>query len=230
MALLSNQYVTMFAEVVFILGYLLAFFIDHIPWSLRVTGNLVGQFPLSTLRSTQILMVNRFGAAFCFTAAGFLVDAGIGVNRFFLLFSIAWGLLGALTLIYILHWPKVFTLLSVHLLGVAATKNQVAKIEFSFGYVWINYPVVFNLLGAAIPILSAAAVPEIRGLLLQLGFVFNSIASLLLVFVLEPIFMSHISANNQEEADFYHQRFIISKTLLLFVASFIGFVFYYWSI
>ena len=222
MNLLSNQYLIIFAEVVFILGYMVAFFIDHMPWSLRVAGNMLGKFPLSTLRSTQILMVNRFGAAFCFTSAGFLVDAGIRMHDFLLLFAIAWGLLGLASLIYILQWPKVFELLSFHFLGVVSSKHKVSKVKFSFGYAMVNYPFIFNLLGASIPILSASAFPEFRGLLLQLGFLFNSIASVLLVFVLEPIFMSLISNDQQEEADFYHQKFIISKTLLLFVSSISG--------
>lgn len=226
MNFLTNQYLILFAEIVFILGYLVAFFIDHIPWSLRVAGKFLDKFPLSTLRSTQILMINRFGAAFCFTAAGFLVDAGTNINDFFLYFAIAWGLLGFACLIYILQWPKVFKILSVYFLGVSSRDHHVIKIKFSLEYVMVNYPFIFNTLGASIPILSASVFPEYRGLLLQLGFIFNSIASLLLVFVLEPAFMEHISNDQPKDADYYHQKFIISKTLLLFVCSIIGFLCY----
>ena len=227
MSVLSNSFIIFFAQVVFIAGFMIAFFVDHVPWSLRVAGKLIDKFPLSTLRSTQILMINRFGAAFCFTSAGFLVDIGTGLTSFLLFFAIAWGLLGMASLLYILQWEKVCKLLSVYLMGDETYKFSVKKVNFSLSYILLNYPFIFNMLGASLPIFSASVFPEYRGLLLQLGFVFNSVASILLVFVLEPKFMDHISKNQQDEADYYHQKFIISKTLLLFVFSVAGFILYF---
>ena len=37
------------ASLIFILGYLIAFFIDHLPLSLRSAGKILDVFPLSTL-------------------------------------------------------------------------------------------------------------------------------------------------------------------------------------
>lgn len=226
MDFLNNQNLIFFATLIFIFGYLVAFFIDHIPWSLRVVGKKLNKFPLSTLRCTQILMMNRFGAAFCFTSAGFLVDVGTTINEFFLYFAIAWGLLGIASLVYIIKWKIVFKFLANNMLGDTILDPDVSNVKFSLKYVMLNYPFIFNTLGASIPILSASVFPEYRGLLLQLGFVFNSIASLLLVFILEPIFMNHIGNDEQEEADFYHQKFIISKTILLFIFCGLGLLCY----
>jgi hypothetical protein len=131
------------------------------------------------------------------------------------------------SLLYILQWEKVCKLLSVYLMGDETYKFSVKKVNFSLSYILLNYPFIFNMLGASLPIFSASVFPEYRGLLLQLGFVFNSVASILLVFVLEPKFMDHISKNQQDEADYYHQKFIISKTLLLFVFSVAGFILYF---
>tara|TARA_B100000900_G_C20578494_1_gene716386 strand:+ start:1353 stop:2042 length:690 start_codon:yes stop_codon:yes gene_type:complete len=226
MNFLTNPYLILFAQVVFIIGYVVAFFIDHFPWSLRVVGKKLNKFPLSTLRSTQILMVNRFGAAFCFTSAGFLVDAGTTINEFYLYFAITWGLLGTASFVYITNWKIVFKFLANNMLRVTIVNPDVKNLKFSLKYTLLNYPFIFNTLGASIPILSASFFPEYRGLLLQLGFVFNSISSILLVFVLEPIFMNHIGNDELEEADFYHQKFIISKTILLFMFSGLGFFCY----
>ncbi|MFL2693697.1 MAG: hypothetical protein ACJ0G1_08320 [Gammaproteobacteria bacterium] len=48
-----------------------------------------------------------------------------------------------------------------------------------------------------------------------MGFLFNSIATLLLVFVVEPKFVGHIANDEGEIADQYHQRLIFSKAMIL---------------
>lgn len=211
-----------FAEFMFIFGFVVAFFIDHLPWSFRVAGIALEKFPLSTLRSTQILMVNRFGAAFCFTAAGFLVDAGLSVEGFIYYFSLAFGILGVITLLYYLCWQTVYTLVARIFLGTQAHRAEVTRVPFSIRHIVINYPFIFNILGVSAPIISAAAMPDYRGFLLQLGFIFNSIASVLVVFVLEPVFVKHISNNDVGAADAFHQKFILSKAMLLIIFSFFG--------
>lgn len=213
---------TIIAQVMFVLGFVVAFFIDHLPWSLRVAGCALGEFPKSTLRSTQILMVNRFGAAFCFTSAGFLVDAGFGTRIFVGYLSLAFGVLGFLTLLYLLFWPTMYTLIGRVFLGIPTTTCSVKRIPFSIRHLFVNYPLIFNMLGVAVPIISAAAVPDYRGSLLQLGFIFNSVSSILLVFFLEPVFVGFISENDTEAADTFHQRFLMSKALLLLFFSFAG--------
>lgn len=209
---------------IFILGYLIAFFIDHLPLSLRSVGKLLDLFPLSTLRATQIMMANRFGAVLFFISSGFLVDIGGSTKYFLLLFSVSWLLLGSISFIYILKWRNVFTLISKYMFGVAKPEVNIKTINFSINFTFTNYPFIFNTLGVSIPIISASIFPEFRASLLQIGFAFNSIASLLLIFVIEPKFVSHISNDQTQKADDFHQELIYSKSILLLISSLIGFI------
>ena len=173
------------------------------------------RFPLSTLRSTQVMVVNRFGAAFFFTSAGFLVDIGLSVGDFLMIFSLTWILLGTSVLLYILNWNMVYKAIAGYFLNINEISSDVKLIKFTFRNILINYPFIFNIFGILIPIVSAAAFPQYRGMLLQIGFIFNSVASLLLVFIIEPRFMAHVANGEAELADQYHQELITSKALLL---------------
>ena len=208
------------ASLIFILGYLIAFFIDHLPLSLRSAGKILDVFPLSTLRATQIMMANRLGAVLFFTSSGFLVDIGSTMEDFLLLFSLSWLFLGLLSLIYILLWKSFFVFISKYLLAINEPIAQVKSLNFSLKYTFTNYPFIFNTLGVSIPIISASLFPEFRASLLQIGFAFNSIASLLLIFVIEPKFVSHISNDEPQKADKFHQELIYSKSIILFLSGF----------
>ena len=118
------------ASLIFILGYLIAFFIDHLPLSLRSAGRILDVFPLSTLRATQIMMANRLGAVLFFTSSGFLVDIGSTMEDFLLLFSLSWLFLGLLSLIYILLWKSFFVFISKYLLGINEPIAQVKSLNF----------------------------------------------------------------------------------------------------
>jgi hypothetical protein len=214
-------------QVVFVGGFVFAFFIDHIPLSLRVVGFKLDAFPLSTLRSSQIMILNRFGAAFFFTSAGFLVDIGISPERFLALFSLAWALVGFLSLLYIRCWRTIYKFTAFYAFGNKNAVPDTRVIKFTFRDVLINYPFLFNLIGISIPVIAASYFPDFRGTLLQIGFLFNSIATLLVVFVVEPKFIGHISNDEAGLADEYHQRLLTSKALLLLSMSCIAWLVIY---
>ena len=206
-------------QLLFVGGFVFAFFIDHIPLSLRIIGSKVDAFPLGTLRSTQIMILNRLGAAIFFTSAGFLVDIGTSPQRFLALFSLAWATVGLLTLVYIRSWATVYKLTAFYVFGSENAVSDARVIKFTFRDVLVNYPFLFNLFGISIPVISASFFPDFRGTLLQIGFLFNSIATLLIVFVVEPKFIGYISNDETGLADDYHQRLITSKALLLLSMS-----------
>ena len=219
--------IAFWVQLLFVGGFIFAFFIDHIPLSLRIIGAKVGAFPLGTLRSTQIMVLNRFGAAFFFTSAGFLVDIGFSPERFLALFSLAWALVGFLSLLYIRSWTTVYKLMAFYVFGSEHAVSETRVIKFTFRYVLINYPFLFNLIGITIPVISASFFPDFRGTLLQIGFLFNCIATLLVVFVVEPKFIGHILNDEAGLADDYHQRLITSKALLLLSMSCIAWLVIY---
>tara|TARA_B100001248_G_C27359384_1_gene445547 strand:+ start:773 stop:1444 length:672 start_codon:yes stop_codon:yes gene_type:complete len=211
-------------QLIFIFGFVITFFLDNnITLSLRVIGKKLDAFPEGTLRSTQILLLNRVGAAFFFTSAGFLVDVGLGPREFLILFSISWFLLSILSFLYVKKWVVVSNFLAVYLFKERkAFKKRV--ISFSFSYLPINFPFFFFLVGVSVPVILAAFFPDFRGTLLQLGFLFNGLASMLLVFVIEPKFINHISNNDHDLADELHQKLIFSKALILMMMSFINII------
>jgi hypothetical protein len=214
-----------FVQILFVGGFVFAFLIDHIPLTLRVVGLRLDAFAESTLRSTQVMILNRLGAAIFFTSAGFLVDVGTSPQRFLALFSLASALAGFLCLMYIRNWGATSKLVAFYVFG---SKNDVYNpkvINFTFRDVLLNYPLLFSLLGIGIPVISASAFPDFRGTLLQIGFVFNSISTLLVVFVIEPKFIKHISNDEYGPADDYHQRLVTSKSLLLLSISCIAWLF-----
>ena len=202
------------AATIFFLGFIFSFFVDNFPLSLRVLGHRLDKFPISTLRSTQVMVLNRFGTAFFFASAGFLVDIGFGPGGFLILFSMTMIISGLLTLLYIRKWK----LISMSFLKYVFSSKEILKTRvasFSIKRILINYPCLFNLIGLSAPIILASLFPDYRGTLLQLGFLFNSISTLLVVFVIEPKFINHISSNDYELADLYHQELIISKGSIL---------------
>lgn len=207
----SFQYL---GQIIFIFGFIFAFFIDHLPLSFRIVGYKTDAFPVSTLRSTQVMIFNRFGAALFFTSAGFLVDLGVSPKEFSSLFSLSWILLGLLTLLYIKSWKTISAFLAVKF---SPNKDDfsVNLVGFTIRDFLTNFPFFFNLLGISAPVILAAFFPDFRGTFLQMGFLFNSIATLLLVFVVEPKFVGHIANDEGEIADQYHQRLIFSKAMIL---------------
>jgi hypothetical protein len=202
------------AQFIFIIGFVFAFFIDNFPLSFRVLGHKFNAFPISTLRSTQVMILNRFGTAFFFASAGFLVDSGFTSTKFLFLFAFTMLTSGFLTLLYIRSWKSISNSFAFYIFK-KTNYPEVEVIEFSMKDIFINYPCFFNLLGLSFPIISAAFYPDYRGTLLQLGFLLNSISSMLVVFVIEPRFIKHISDDNQYLADFYHQKLLTSKALIL---------------
>lgn len=211
------------AEIIFIAGFVFAFFIDHLPLSFRVMGYKLNDFPLSTLKSSQIMILNRFGAALFFTSAGFLVDIGTSPKAFLLLFSLSWGFLGLLTLIYIRKWQAVSEFLALKLFNKENAFSTTFVINFSIKDFLTNFPFFFNLIGISAPVILAAFFPDFRATLLQIGFLFNSIATLLLVLIVEPRFIGHISRGEGNVADKYHQKLISSKAMILIAMSIISF-------
>ena len=173
------------------------------------------------------MVLNRFGAAFFFTSAGFLVDIGVSSERFLVLFSLAWAMVGFLSLLYIRSWRTVYKLAAFYVFGSENGGSDTSVIKFTFRDVLINFPFIFNLIGISIPVMAASYFPDLRGGLLQIGFVFNSIATLLVVFVVEPKFVGHISNDEAGLADQYHQRLITSKALLLLSMSCIAWLVIY---
>lgn len=208
-----------FAQILFVCGFVFAYLIDHITLSLRVVGLRLDAFAKSTLRSTQIMILNRLGAAIFFTSAGFLVDIGTSTQQFLALFSLASALAGFLCLIYIRSWGATSKLVAFYVFGAKNNVFNAKVVNFTFRDILLNYPVLFSLLGIGIPVISASVFPEFRGTLLQIGFLFNTISTLLVVFVIEPKFIKHISSDEYGLADDYHQRLIISKSLLLLSMS-----------
>lgn len=212
-------------QVLFVAGFTFAYFIEHIPLSLRITGLNVGDFPLGTLRSSQIMILNRLGASIFFTSAGLLVDLGVSSAKFLALFSITWALLGFLSLMYIQNWRTTSKLIIYYIFDNKKTESDSSVIKFKLKDVLMNYPFLLHLLGASVPVILASFFPDFRGSLLQIGFIFNSIATILVVFVIEPKFIGYISNDENGLADIYHQRLIFSKALILFSMSCISWLF-----
>ena len=208
-------------QIIFVIGFIFAFFIDHLSLSFRIVGYKTDTFPISTLRSTQVMIFNRFGAALFFASSGFLVDLGVSPKDFLLLFSLAWFLLGILTLLYIKSWKTVSAFLADKF---SSGKNDISinVIDFRIKDLLTNFPFLFNLLGISAPVMLASFFPDYRASMLQLGFLFNSIATLLLVFVLEPKFIAHLADDESEAADQYHQQLIFSKAMILLLLSIIS--------
>lgn len=203
------------AEIFFVVGFIFAFFVDHLPLSFRVLGFKLELFPISTLRSTQIMILNRFGAAFFFTTSGFLVDTGASVDDILFLFSVAWLTLGVVSFFYIRSWTSVARFLSKIVFGVNESDVKTSIVSVTWRDALVNYPFFFNLAGISLPVLAASVFPHYRATLMQAGFVFNSVATLLLVFVIEPRFVSYISDKKGEQADHFHQKLIFSKAIIL---------------
>lgn len=209
-------------QIIFIVGFIFAFFIDHLPLSFRIVGYKVDAFPVSTLKSSQVMIFNRFGAALFFASAGFLVDIGVPPKEFLSLFSLSWGVLGLLVLLYIKSWKAVSGFLAMQF---SPSKNDFSTnlVGFKIRDLLTNFPFFFNLLGISAPVILAAFFPDFRATLLQLGFIFNSVATLLLVFVVEPKFIGHLADDEGEVADYYHQRLVFSKAMILLTMSIISF-------
>lgn len=203
-----------FLYLAVIVGLITTFAADVLPMSLRTVGAMVDEFPLSTLRTNQVMIVNRFGGAVTFACSGLMVDLGHGVDSFLLVFSIAWWLLALICLAYALSWRAISAWLAGRALGQDTIGLEVVLVRPNIRWSFKNYPHVFNILGVSLPIVAASLVPEFRGVLLQLGFIFNSLATFLFLFVIEPKFIKLIADKNPHDADRYQQQLLISKAYI----------------
>lgn len=208
------------AQIGLVIGFVLTFFVDNLSMAIRAEGKKIDEFPKSTLRATQSLLINRLGAALLFTSAAFMVDRGLGIKSIAATSGAGCLLLAALNLLYVNYYGHIAAALRSWIAADYSQMGRQEKISCRTNLnIFIAYPFCFNLLGSLGPMLLASVFPAYRATILQLGFIFNTLATVLHVFVIEPRFIETIEDKSSNRADEFHLSYTLSKSIFLFAGA-----------
>ena len=198
--------ILVFAFLGFFCGFVCSFGVDGVTMLIRANAAQRNKFASGTLSVQKIMLINRIGAAIMFMSIGLIVDVGISITAVTLLISVSFIFLGVFFILKFLHVES--SLKSGQISGVC--QNNSHKLL-------IGYPYIFNCLGLALPVTSAILYPDFRATLIQSGFLLNSIATLLNVYIIEGRFIGLIEDKKNDEAMLYAAMIGISRGVILIV-------------
>lgn len=214
--------------------------IEQSSLSVRVYGASVGALPIGHHLSLIIMLFNRVGSALALLFLGYAVDTGIDADELASLFAISGLILGVISNFVIRRWEVArwtFSLLYRVCYGSSWVESNSplrasAEVEYDHSsserlrvkLVYVSSVLLF--MGFLIPSILASVWPDLRATLMQTGFVFNALGSLIVALFVEKdiatIFQglrpSEIKRVNSEMAAYKSYAYVTGALLFLIVA------------
>ena len=176
----------------YVIGYLLAFGFEAMTLNIRLAGAQLGRNAYAGFLVTACLLGNRLGASLLFPSGGFLLDKAYSTLSFLNLFSVSAVAMSIVYGLIIVNQARVVNLLSglfpredqepdVVVERKDGLKNQGQEISRSA----VVLTTLIGQLGIFLPVLVASLVLDYRATIVQLGFLINSIGTIITIFFIE---------------------------------------------
>lgn len=175
------------SEIAIVFGFFFADAAGQAQIFVRVRGATVGRIAMGFQWSTEVLLLNRLGAAAYFLMLSFYIESGGTIERLLLLLSFSlvliiifnlWMMLKLAGALKISNWSDTF-------------HTEVAVLSAAF------VATLFSVLGMTVPYFSGIFFPEYRLTLANSSFVLNTVFTLLIVFVVDKRVASYIDSANK---------------------------------
>jgi len=201
-----GPYFSLICEITIVTGFFLADAAGQAQIFVRVRGVNLGRIAMGFQWSTEVLLVNRFGAALYFFMLALYIESGGTIERLFLLVSLGLALVITFNMWMI---TKLLSSLNFSDLGVTLrAENSTLAAAF--------VATLFSILGLTVPYFSGIFYPEYRLTLANSSFLLNTFFSILIVFVVDKRVAVYIDSSNKRLGPLA-SLVIIFKTLGLLV-------------
>lgn len=173
---------TNFAALVFIFGFVLCYTSESLTLIIRLAFKVLDKESLGMFYITMVMLGTRVGASLYFPAGAFLVDSGSNYIFILTIFIISTLLISAL-----FYFMSNKTSFIVKFFSKKFFENDVfIPSNFHNKLKLIHtLPIFFNGLAVVAPLCIATLIPDYRATIIQMGFVINSIGTIMNVFIIE---------------------------------------------
>lgn len=179
----------------------------------KVAGAIVGRNSLGANSALRLLIFNRAGAALFFPSFGFLVDSGWGFSALTLLSILALVSFSVFVMslnVFFDRYLQIFARLffadgaraSISVEELAGEGDSPARLGHVDAFWFSALAGFFGCLGLTLPMLVGSLFPEYRLTLANTGFVFNSVFSVLTVFVIDRRLSEYCDQRSSELPSF----------------------------
>lgn len=213
---------TNLAISLYIIGYLLAFGFEAMTLNIRLAGARLGRNAYAGFLVTACLLGNRLGASLLFPSGGFLLDKAYSTLSFLNLFSVS---AVAMSLVYgliIVNQARVVNQLNRLFPRddqepelVVERKDGLEEKGQEISRSTVVFTTLISQLGIFLPVLVASLVLDYRATIVQLGFLINSIGTIITIFFIERKIALHAEFS-PDRLGHEMRRLLIIKALVVF--------------
>lgn len=210
--------------VAFILSTTFAYIGDSLNFLSRVYGALTRRYAVYTHTGMLVQLVNRAAFAIALPILGYFADSQLGLRLLLWIYLLS---LGGLALVLLLTALRMSVAFKAIRFARALSHNETDELPSVATRLRATpdrnatLSMLFYLLGFMTPAMLAMTIPDLRGTLLQLGFVLNSFGTLINVLLVEKAFSSHVERANDTTIAEYAQKVVYSRfiaTVVVFLA------------
>jgi hypothetical protein len=185
---------TNFAALVFIFGFVLCYTSESLTLIIRLAFKVLDKESLGMFYITMVMLGTRVGASLYFPAGAFLVDSGSNYIFILTIFIISTLLISCL-----FYFMSNKTSFIVKFFSKKFFENDVFIPSNFYNKLKLIHtlPIFFNGLAVVAPLCIATLFPDYRATIIQMGFVINSIGTIMNVFIIEK----HIAQSLQSSIE-----------------------------
>lgn len=191
----------------------------------KVAGGVVGKNSIAANAALKTLLLNRIGATLFFPIVGWKIDHGASAIQIASLMLIGMAAITLITSISIINYYKIIEYTATKFLSI--DKSHVNQISISSGYekkykfiVIVFIAGLFGHLGMLAPLLVASLLPEYRLTISQLGFLFNSVFSVITIYYIDRK-ISLLCEDNHPNLVGYGKQILLGRLSAMFSACII---------
>jgi hypothetical protein len=187
--------ITNLAALFFIFGFALCYSSESFTLIIRLTFKAIDKESLGMFYITMVMLGTRLGASLYFPAGAFLVDSGLDYSFILTIFIIS--TLFTSVVFYLMSAKTVFI---VNKIGMKFSTDKISITPYKSSKLKLVYslPIFFNGLAVVVPLCIATFFPDYRATIIQMGFVVNSIGTIMNVFIIEK----YIAQSLQNSVEF----------------------------
>lgn len=206
------------AMLFFVMGFVVCYSSESFTLITRLAFKAIDKESLGMFYITVVMLGTRVGASLYFPAGAFMVDTGSTPKEISLIFIISLLFISALLILMSLYSEKVINYFRVREnLSIVERGTQSKALKLNILY---SVPIFFNSLAVIIPLCVATQFPSYRATIVQLGFIINSVGTVLNVFLIEKYIAKSLQ-NSLSDGEEAIQRVLLSRALGLFLVIFL---------
>jgi hypothetical protein len=195
---------------------------DSLNFLSRVYGALVNRYEVFTHIGMLVQLINRAAFAFAMPLLGYFVDSQLGLDSLFTIYYLSLAILGLV--LFVAYQRMNIAFYFIRLVGRAVHNEQsempdVHPPPARYLDRAATASMVFYLLGFMGPAMVAMSIPDYRATLLQFGFVFNSLGTLINVLLIEKRFSSLAQNSDRAEITSYARVVIYSRFVAVVIVA-----------